>query len=128
MHIYFSSKLKINTAKILFRQQNERADQNKSLVKSLYDFAKVNENLEMCKLNKNGAVSIDVPFELVVDHMDEEQIWQQLELQVELNCIFSISFQTCHSNVFCLFRIMRCGMCALEAHQNCCQLMKTGFN
>lgn len=51
------------------------------LVKSLYDFAKLNENFNLCK-GREKAVSNEAPTELILDHMDEEQIWQQLELQV----------------------------------------------
>lgn len=50
------------------------------LVKSLYDYAKSKES----KLSQNGPKNSvdDAPSELVLDFMDEEQIWQQLELQV----------------------------------------------
>lgn len=55
-----------------FREQKEYADKNRLLVKSLFDYAK-----------STGAhyQSESLPDELYVDHMDEEQIWQQLELQ-----------------------------------------------
>jgi hypothetical protein len=36
------------------------------------------------KFNINGQKRNDVPAQLLIDHLDEEQIWQQLELKVSL--------------------------------------------
>ncbi|XP_019541573.3 U3 small nucleolar ribonucleoprotein protein MPP10 [Aedes albopictus] len=62
---------------VFLTAQTTRAEKIKALVKSLYDYGQTldsNEHLEGSK-----------PYldELVVDEMDEEQIWQQLELMNE---------------------------------------------
>ena len=57
---------------MFFRVQNKKTEKNKQLVKELYDYAK----------SKEPKTVGHVPTELVIDQMDEEQIWQQLELQV----------------------------------------------
>lgn len=67
------------------RIQNKRAEKHKELVKNLFDYAKTADSHVA-----NG------PRELIIEDMDEEQIWQQLELQVskytrfkmKLNMIF----------------------------------------
>lgn len=51
--------------------QEKKAQKHTELVKQLYDYAKT----------EDANRSSQVPDELVVEHMDEEQIWQQLELQ-----------------------------------------------
>lgn len=66
-------KIKHNLCVVcIFREQKEYADTNRLLVKSLFDYA---------KSTGTHFQSESVPDELYVEHMDEEQIWQQLELQ-----------------------------------------------
>lgn len=45
-----------------------------------------------------------VPTEIAVNHMDDEQIWQQLELMVKF--IFEIAFVTTYR--YCFDRIISC--------------------
>lgn len=54
--------------------QNDVKDDIKSLVKSLYDFTKTQD--KDVKRPKKGALP-----ELIVQDLDEEQIWQEIELQ-----------------------------------------------
>lgn len=54
--------------------QNELKDDIKSLVKSLYDFTKSQD--KKSKKPKKGALP-----ELIVQDLDEEQIWQEIDLQ-----------------------------------------------
>ncbi|KOB77497.1 U3 small nucleolar ribonucleoprotein MPP10 [Operophtera brumata] len=54
--------------------QNDVKDDIKSLVKSLYDFTKTQE--KDVKKPKKGALP-----DLIVQDLDEEQIWQEIELQ-----------------------------------------------
>lgn len=61
--------------RVVSRVQPKKALKNSELVKQLYDYAKQSAS-------SNRAAH--VPDQLVVEHMDEEQIWQQLELQNEL--------------------------------------------
>ncbi|CAO1326562.1 unnamed protein product [Diamesa serratosioi] len=70
---------------IFLSLQNEKAEEIKAkLLKPLYDYVKTVENNKKSKALQ----------ELIVSDMDEEQIWQQLELQNEemlTNCIKSAS-------------------------------------
>lgn len=54
--------------------QNEEKENIKDLIKSIYDYTKVQESDG--GNNKTGALT-----ELIVEDFDEEQIWQELELQ-----------------------------------------------
>lgn len=56
----------------IFRVHNKMAFKNKTIVKTIFDYTKANEY----------AASKSIPKQLYVDDLDEEQIWQQLELQV----------------------------------------------
>ncbi|XP_055638156.1 U3 small nucleolar ribonucleoprotein protein MPP10 [Toxorhynchites rutilus septentrionalis] len=60
---------------IFLSVQSSQAENIKSLIKSLYDHG---HNLNLNKDNQKSYLD-----ELVVDEMDEEQIWQQLELKNE---------------------------------------------
>lgn len=55
--------------------QKDVKDEIKNLVKSLYDFTKTQDK-DAKKRSKKGALP-----ELIVQDLDEEQIWQELELQ-----------------------------------------------
>uniref|UniRef100_A0A336MGH9 U3 small nucleolar ribonucleoprotein protein MPP10 n=1 Tax=Culicoides sonorensis TaxID=179676 RepID=A0A336MGH9_CULSO len=55
--------------------QNEKAEKLKETVKQLYDFTK---SIEIESQQKRSALN-----ELVIDQMDEEQIWQQMEINNE---------------------------------------------
>ncbi|KAJ8707334.1 hypothetical protein PYW08_010586 [Mythimna loreyi] len=55
--------------------QSDLKDDIKKLVKSLYDYTKTEETVDNKKVKK-----ATLP-ELIVEHLDEEQIWQQIELQ-----------------------------------------------
>lgn len=57
---------------ILFREQEDHAERNRLLLKMLFDYA---------KSSGSHFQSESVPHELYVNQMDEEQIWQQLEMQ-----------------------------------------------
>ncbi|KAL9706367.1 hypothetical protein quinque_009885 [Culex quinquefasciatus] len=63
---------------IFLSAQTARAEKIKSLVKSLYDHGQLVELTGTDK--RRNAAFLD---ELIVDEMDEEQIWQQLELKNE---------------------------------------------
>lgn len=54
--------------------QTEAKDDYKNLVKSLYDFTKIEENFK--SKSKFSALP-----KLIIEDFDEEQIWQQIELQ-----------------------------------------------
>lgn len=72
----FGFWVRIKQSKIIFiyREQREIAEKSKTLTKTLYDssFLAV----------KDEGIN-DIPEELFIEQMDEEQIWQQLELQNE---------------------------------------------
>lgn len=57
---------------ILFREQADHAERNRFLLKTLFDYA---------KSSGSHFQSENLPDELYVNQMDEEQIWQQLEMQ-----------------------------------------------
>lgn len=63
-----------------FRPQNEKAEKIKETVKQLYNFGK-SVQIE----NHLKKLALD---ELVIDQMDEEQIWQQMEINVSFVAIF----------------------------------------
>ncbi|XP_031618812.1 U3 small nucleolar ribonucleoprotein protein MPP10 [Contarinia nasturtii] len=54
------------------KEQKEFAEKNRLLLKSLFDYAKASGPHFQSKT---------LPDEIFVEHMDEEQIWQQLEMQ-----------------------------------------------
>lgn len=57
---------------ILLREQEDHAERNRLLLKILFDYA---------KSSGSHFQSENLPDELYVNQMDEEQIWQQLEMQ-----------------------------------------------
>ncbi|XP_063699171.1 U3 small nucleolar ribonucleoprotein protein MPP10 [Culicoides brevitarsis] len=62
--------------------QNEKAEKLKETVKQLYDFGRT---VQVESENKSSALN-----ELIIDQMDEEQIWQQMEINNEeflSNCL-----------------------------------------
>ncbi|XP_055302801.1 U3 small nucleolar ribonucleoprotein protein MPP10 [Sitodiplosis mosellana] len=54
------------------KEQKDFAEKNRLLLKSLFDYAKT---------SGSHFESNSLPSEIFVEHMDEEQIWQQLEMQ-----------------------------------------------
>lgn len=58
------------------RIQNEKAEKLKETVKQLYDLGKT---VEIESQHKKKSLN-----ELIIDQMDEEQIWQQMEINVSL--------------------------------------------
>lgn len=59
---------------IFFRERKELTDKNLSITKSLFDYAKTSGSHYSSK---------NLPDELFLEELDDEQIWQQLELQNE---------------------------------------------
>jgi len=57
---------------ILFRAQPKLAESVRTLAKDLYDLTK------SCETTKDTGEALP---ELIIDHFDDEQVWQQLELQ-----------------------------------------------
>ncbi|KAG4074498.1 hypothetical protein HA402_015787 [Bradysia odoriphaga] len=63
------------------RVQTEKAEKSRALLKSLFDYVR-SKDVFLGKL---------IPTQIAVDHMDDEQIWQQLELMN--TCLWSTSLE-----------------------------------
>ncbi|XP_037040149.1 U3 small nucleolar ribonucleoprotein protein MPP10 [Bradysia coprophila] len=63
------------------RVQTEKAEKSRALLKSLFDYVR----------SKDVFIGKLIPSQISVDHMDDEQIWQQLELMN--TCLWSTSLE-----------------------------------